>query len=261
MKFEALDRRMRVYETAHDHRVLPGIHLVARIDGRSFSHLTRETAGFEAPYDERFRDCMIAACARLMDCGFAVLYAYTQSDEINLLFRRDESTFGRKERKFLSVLAGEASVAFSLALGAPGVFDCRISQLPRDEDVVDYFRWRHEDAHRNALNAHCYWLLRRQGLDDHTATKQLEGVSVAARNELLFAHGINFNEVPTWHRRGIGLYAREQETAGVDPRDGSAVTITRRVVVTDFELPMKDAYDAFIRGLVTSQGAPSPPRK
>ena len=33
MKFEELDRRMRVYETAHDHCVLPGMHMVARIDG------------------------------------------------------------------------------------------------------------------------------------------------------------------------------------------------------------------------------------
>jgi tRNA(His) 5'-end guanylyltransferase len=102
--------------------------------------------------------------------------------------------------------------------------------------------------------------LRRQGLDDHAATKQLEGVSVAARNELLFTHGINFNELPTWHRRGIGLYARDQETTGVDPRDGSAVTLTRRVVVTDLELPMKDAYDAFVRAIVTAQGASAPRR-
>lgn len=253
MKFESLDRRMRIFETAHDHRVLPGIHMVARIDGRSFSHLTRVEHGFEAPYDERFRDCMLAACARLMDCGFAVLYAYTQSDEISLLFRRDESTFGRKERKFLSVLASEAGVAFSLRLGAPGTFDSRISQLPRDEDVVDYFRWRHEDAHRNALNAHCYWLLRRQGLDDVAATRKLEGVSVAARNELLFAHGINFNELPIWHRRGVGLYYRDEQTPGTDPRDGSAITITRRALHVDFALPMKEAYDAFVRRLVTDQ--------
>lgn len=27
MKFEVLDRRMRIYETAHDHCVLSGIHM------------------------------------------------------------------------------------------------------------------------------------------------------------------------------------------------------------------------------------------
>lgn len=253
MKFETMDKRMRVFETAHDHRVLPGIHMVARIDGRSFSQLTRVENGFDAPYDERFRDCMLAASTRLMSCGFAVLYGYTQSDEISLLFRRDEASFGRKLRKFLSVLAGEASVAFSMKLGAPGIFDCRISQLPRDEDVVDYFRWRHEDAHRNALNAHCYWLLRRQGATDVEATKQLEGVSVAARNELLFANGINFNELPIWHRRGIGLYFESSEEPSVDPRDGSRTLVTRRALRTDFALPMKEDYDAFVRAIVIAQ--------
>jgi tRNA(His) 5'-end guanylyltransferase len=253
MKFEQLDRRMRVYETAHDHCVLPGIHMVARIDGRSFSHLTRVAQRFEAPYDPRFRDCMLAALTHVMSCGFAALYGYTQSDEMSVLFRRDESAFGRKERKFLSVLAGEASARFSLALGAPAAFDCRISQLPRDEDVVDYFRWRHEDAHRNALNGHCYWLLRRKGMDDDAATRALRGVSVAERNELLFQHGINFNDLPAWQKRGIGVYWLAEAHTGQDPRTGAEVASTRRRLHVADELPMKDAYEAFVRDLVARQ--------
>ena len=42
MKFDELDFRMRVFEMAHDHCVLPGIHIVARIDGRSFTRLTKD---------------------------------------------------------------------------------------------------------------------------------------------------------------------------------------------------------------------------
>ena len=253
MKFEQLDRRMRTYETAHDHCVLPGVHMVARIDGRSFSHLTRVAQRFDAPYDARFRDCMVATLEHLMSCGFSVLYGYTQSDEMSLLFRRDEAAFGRKLRKYLSVLAGEASARFSLSLGAPAAFDCRISQLPRDADVVDYFRWRHEDAHRNALNGHCYWLLRRQGLDDAAATRALNGVSVAERNELLFRNGINFNDVPAWQKRGIGAYWEDVAHEAVDPRTGAAVTSTRRALTVQHELPMKEHYDAFVRALVERQ--------
>ncbi len=133
MKFEQLDRRMRVYETAHDHCVLPGMHMVARIDGRSFSQLTRGGAGgqkLEAPYDTRFRDCMVTTLEHLVtSCGFSVLFGYTQSDEMSLLFKRDESLFGRKLRKYLSVLAGEASAKFSLAFGSLGAFDARISSF------------------------------------------------------------------------------------------------------------------------------------
>ncbi len=258
MKFEQLDRRMRVYETAHDHCVLPGMHMVARIDGRSFSQLTRVSQKFDAPYDERFRDCMVATLVHLAGhCGFSVLYGYTQSDELSLLFRRDESLFGRKLRKYLSVLAGEASAKFSLELGALGAFDARISQFPRDEDVVDYFRWRHEDAHRNALNGHSYWLLRRQGMNDHDATQKLKGVSVAERNELLFQHGINFNDVPAWQKRGIGVRWREVPETGTNPKTGATVETVRRELFVDSELPMKDAYDDLVRSIVAAQGSTS----
>lgn len=253
MKFEQLDRRMRVYETAHDHCVLPHVHMVARIDGRSFSHLTRVAQRFDAPYDARFRDHMVATLQHLMGCGFAVLYGYTQSDEMSLLLRRDESLFGRKLRKLLSVLAGEASGAFSVRLGSPAAFDCRISQLPTDDDVVDYFRWRYEDAHRNALNGHCYWLLRGHGLDEKAATQRLQGVSVADRNELLFRHGVNFNDVPAWQKRGVGALWEEAPRAAVDPRTGAEVAGVRRRLVVRDELPMKDAYDAFVRGIVEAQ--------
>ena len=254
MKFEQLDRRMRIYETAHDHCVLPGMHMVARIDGRSFSQLTRRSQEFEAPYDARFRDCMVATLEHLVaHSGFSVLFGYTQSDELSLLFKRDESLFGRKLRKYLSVLAGEASAKFSLALGALGAFDARISQLPHEDDVVDYFRWRSEDAHRNALNGHSYWLLRRQGLDDHAATEQLKGVSVAERNELLFRGGINFNEVPTWHRRGIAVRWIEVPETGVNPKTGAAVTNLKRRAIVDYDLPMKADFDDLVRGIVQRQ--------
>lgn len=41
MIFDELDRKMRVYETSADARVLPEIFMVARIDGRGFTRLTR----------------------------------------------------------------------------------------------------------------------------------------------------------------------------------------------------------------------------
>lgn len=186
MKFDELDAKMRVFETAHDLCVLPGLFMVARLDGRTFTRLTKEVYQFEAPFDERFRDTMIATMRHLMTCGFRVLYGYTQSDEISLLLHPDETTFERKLRKYDSILAGEASAKFSLLLNSPGVFDCRIAQLPTRQNVCDYFRWRQEDAHRNALNGHCYWLLRKQGQSVAAATRTLEGVSVAAKNELLF---------------------------------------------------------------------------
>ena len=79
MKFDELDTRMRVYETAHDHCVLPGIYIVARLDGRGFTRLTKDVHKFNAPFDERFRDYMLDTVEHLMNCGFDILYGYTES--------------------------------------------------------------------------------------------------------------------------------------------------------------------------------------
>jgi tRNA(His) guanylyltransferase len=250
MKFDDLDAKMRVFETASDACVLPGLYMVARIDGRSFTRLTKEVHNFEAPYDVRFRDYMVATVEHLMQCGFRVIYGYTQSDEISLMFHRDETAFERKLRKYNSILAGEASAKFSLLLGDLAAFDCRISQLPTENLVVDYFRWRNEDAHRNALNAHCYWLLRKQGQTVDQATKALLKLSIAAKNELLFQNGINFNDLPNWQKRGIGLYWEIYEKPGLNPKTNESVVTERRRIRADFDLPMKEAYGEFIRGLV-----------
>jgi tRNA(His) guanylyltransferase len=198
MKFTDLDRKMRVFETAHDHCVLPGIRIVARLDGRNFTRQTKETHHFEAPFDVAFRDMMLATTEHLMQCGFRIVYGYTQSDEISLLFHEDEAAFGRKERKYNSILASEAGAMFSRQLGDLASFDCRICQLPDANLVVDYFRWRQEDASRNAMNGHCYWLMRRLGRSAQEADNALLKMSTSAKNELLFRNDINFNDLPAW---------------------------------------------------------------
>jgi tRNA(His) 5'-end guanylyltransferase len=250
MKFDELDTKMRVFETAHDHCVLPGIYMVARLDGRSFTRLTKEVHKFNSPYDERFRDYMLETVEHLMNAGLKVVYAYTQSDEISLLFDLEANTFNRKLRKLNSVLAGEASAKLSLLLSDLACFDCRISQLPNLEQVVDYFRWRQEDAHRNALNSHGYWCLRRDGKSARQATSLMEGFSVAQKNELLFQHGINFNDLPKWQKRGVGLYWEDYQKQGYNPVTGKTVPTMRSRIRCDLELPMKDEYSQFIEALI-----------
>ena len=253
MKFDELDARLRIFETAHDQWVLPGIHIVARLDGRGFTRLTREIHQFEAPYDVRFRDYMVTAMEYLMaECGFQIIYGYTQSDEISLLFHPDESAFGRKIRKFNSILAGECSAKFSLLLGNLACFDCRISQLPLVKDVIDYFRWRNEDAHRNALNAHCYWILREKSYTPQKATRELEGMSIAEKNEFLFQRGINFNDLPNWQKRGIGIYWEAFEKEAWNPKTQTPVVAQRRRLKIDYDLPMRDEYSEFISRVLKS---------
>lgn len=250
MKFDELDHKMRVFETASDHSVLPGIYMIARIDGRGFTALTKKKYPFETPFDSRFRDYMIDTTKHLFTCGFQILYGYTQSDEISLLFSKNETAFGRKTRKYHSILAGEASGKFSLLLGNVVSFDCRISEITSDDACVDYFRWRNEDAFRNALNAHCYWVQVKQGIAPKAATEFLMRKSTAEKNEFLFQNGINFNTLPPWQKRGVGLYWKSVEKEGRNPLNDELNKSQRRIIETEMELPIKDSYSDFIRTIL-----------
>ena len=117
---------------------------------------------------------------------------------------------------------------------------------------MDYFRWRNEDAARNALNSWCYWTLRKDGLNEQQATNRLLGRSVSQKNELLFQYGINFNDVPRWQKRGIGVYWEEYDKPSVNPITNEEITARRRRIRTNIDLPMKDEYGQFVRDLVST---------
>ena len=250
MNFDDLDAKMRVYEQSLDQVLLPELYLVARLDGNRFTRLTKEVCAFETPFDTRFRDMMVETVKALMNYGFRVIYGFTESDEISLLFHPEEDTFGRKVRKYNSLLAGVASAAFSLQLGQQAIFDCRMVPLPTIERVQDYFLWRQEDAHRNSRNSHCYWMLRKQGKSVAEATKMLEGQSVSFKNELLCQNGINFDKLPSWQKRGIGVYWDTYEKTGFNLITGQTEKATRRALKTDMELPLREAYAEFISKLL-----------
>lgn len=149
-------------------------------------------------------------------------------------------------RKFNSILAGTASAAFSLELGQVAAFDCRLVPLPRLERVQDYFLWRQEDAHRNALNAHCYWMLRKEGMGVNEAAEMLKGKSVSFKNELLFSHGINFDKLPSWQKRGIGAYWADVEKVGYNPITKQEVKAIRKALNVNYELPLGEEYAKYV---------------
>ena len=80
------ENRMRELEYFHNLRLLPGAWVVVRVDGRGFSRFTESR--FEKPFDLKFHGLMVHTAQALLQ-EMQGIYAYTESDEISVLFRPD----------------------------------------------------------------------------------------------------------------------------------------------------------------------------
>ncbi len=57
---------------------------------------------------------------------------------------------------------------------------------------------------------------------------------------------MNFNNLPNWQKRGIGLYWEIYEKQAINPKQDTPVTTTRKRIKSELDLPMKDEYSHFL---------------
>jgi tRNA(His) guanylyltransferase len=216
------DRMKRLEMEEAGRRMMPCLPIMARLDGRAFHTFTK---GLERPYSSSFTFCMIETAAALVE-EFKADLAYTQSDEISLFWKNDDPfapmQFDGRFQKWTSLLAAEASVAFSLSLRdhlpekAPtrktrAKFDCRVWQLPNLSEVYHAFLWREDDATRNSLQ---------MAAQSHYSQKELHKAASPKLHDLLHAKGVNWNNFPAYFKRGTYIarrkYEREMTQAELD---------------------------------------------
>jgi tRNA(His) 5'-end guanylyltransferase len=89
-------------------------------------------------------------------------------------------------------------------------------------------------------------MLRKEGMSVKDATEMLEGKSVGFKNELLFSRGINFDKLPSWQKRGIGVYWGDVEKAGFNPITKQEVKAIRKALAVNYELPLGEEYAKYV---------------
>lgn len=260
MDSNLFEKKMRRGEMYHNMRVLDGSFIVIRLDGRGFSKLTKKM-GFRKPFDLGFARLMAEAMeATAREMG--ALYAYTESDEISILLPRHADFFDREVEKLVSLSAAVCSVAFNEASykhyhhTLMAYFDSRLWVGATEQDVVDYFSWRMADAERNSLLGLAYWTLRDRGLGRGTATTRLHGLGRPQLHDLLHEElGLNWNDLPAWQKRGIGLRRVERTFTAFNRGLKREEIVTRSRIEIDWEIPYGDEYRQMIRNLVTPKEA------
>lgn len=215
---DTLGDRIKFYESATcGIKMMPLIPVIARLDGKSFSKFTR---GLKRPFDERLSNLMVETTKYLVretnsNCG------YTQSDEITLVWytnRSDSSIyFDGKLFKMISDLAASASVFFNSKLGEyipeksdklPR-FDCRVFNVPTLEEAANAFLWREIDATKNSIT---------MAASHYYSHKFLMGKNSSEKQELLHQKGVNWNDYPSFFKRGTYIQ-RKRVVTKYDPKE------------------------------------------
>ena len=208
-QIEDFGSRMKMYETMGMCMpvVFPLMPVIARLDGKAFHSFCR---GMVKPFDEDLAQLMRATMYFLFE-QTNPLIAYTQSDEITLVWFTDDVRsqifMNGKRHKMESILAGWASAYFvkHLAMYLPdktnqmACFDCRAYNVPNQMEGANTVLWRERDATRNSI------LSAGQSVYSHS---QLQNKNTDQVQEMLHKRGINWNDYPAWAKRGQWMQKR-----------------------------------------------------
>lgn len=235
---------MKQYEASSDFSLPPNSPIVLRLDGHTFS---RFTSHFCRPFDQRIHDAMIATSTDLLKFFPAATVAYTQSDEITLVFPNGVQSFNERVQKLSSLAASYCSVRFNAHLTAflaknpePKVkdsafeklghahFDARFFAVPTVQEAFNCILWRcRNDAVRNSINAFARTLYSPHQMHRKTANELKDMIKTEK--------GIVFEDaVPKWAIEGSLLKREQVEHQGVNQKTGQVEkTVRTRTRVED----------------------------
>ena len=221
-------RMKTFYEQIPKTKLMRRCPVAIRIDGRAFHTFAR---GFQKPFDEvlikSMQETMKYLCENIQGC----VLGYTQSDEITLIlvdYKKLTSSawFDYEVQKICSIAASMATMAFNKffekhvdeyrfskwdgvskyedgtwgyiqtllnAVDKGAMFDCRCFNIPKEE-VTNLIYWRQLDASRNSIQ------MVGQANFSH---KELQNKSCNDIQDMLMTQkGINWNDLPTYQKRG-----------------------------------------------------------
>jgi tRNA(His) 5'-end guanylyltransferase len=251
MARDSLGDRMKGYENAARYALPTRMPVLIRVDGKAFHTFCKALA---RPFDLAFMEAMDQCAVALVEEAQGAVLAYVQSDEITVLLHNYKKLdtaawFDNNLVKIATVAASTAAAtmtAESVRLFGhvrKAKFDGRVWVLPESE-VANALLWRQQDAARNSVT-----MVAQEMFSD----AELHGVTTAERQEMIFRKsGKNWNDLPTYQRRGRCVVRQTYEEGGV----------TRSRWVVDREIPIFSQDRAYVERLleVEPEDVPTEPR-
>lgn len=274
MDTSGLAKRMKDYESVSKTKLMKRCPVICRIDGKAHHGFTR---GFERPFDEVYTKSMQETAKYLCENIQGVVLSYQQSDEITLVMvdYKELNTspyFDYEVQKLCSIIASMATMVFNRffaenvkneadvftsewldddefnpnykneelrklwsihkkAQEKGAMFDARVFNIPKEE-VTNCIYWRQLDSTRNSIQ------MVGQANFSH---KELQNKSCNdIQDMLMLQRGINWNDLPTYQKRGSCCIKSDNETIRASCTDGELkVWVTERPHwIIDTEIPI-----------------------
>lgn len=252
-------RMKTFYEQIPKTKLMRRCPVAIRIDGKAFHTFTR---GFQKPFDEvlikSMQETMKYLCENIQGC----VLGYTQSDEITLIlvdYKKLTSSafFDYEVQKICSIAASMATMTFNKffrdnvddylfenyddqyladyietlqnAVGKGAMFDARCFNIPKEE-VTNLVYWRQLDASRNSIQ------MVGQANFSH---KELQNKSCNdIQDMLMIQKGINWNDLPTYQKRGSCCVKKEIENKSTGYNGEVRAIEYRTEWIIDTEIPI-----------------------
>lgn len=197
------------YEGRYRIKLPMRIPVILRIDGKSFHTWTKKES-IQKPFSPKLMKIFNQTARELMKRIQGSVFAYLQSDEINILIHNykrldSQAWFDNNLQKIVSVSVSMATAWFNLYFGThpenPAYFDGRVFVIPESE-VCNYFIWRQKDWLRNSLQMYARSLY---------TQKSLEGKNNSEIHELIHQKGKNWAKLPDHYKNGRAIYKDERD--------------------------------------------------
>lgn len=258
-------RMKTFYEQIPKTKLMRRCPVAIRIDGKAFHTFTR---GFHKPFNEvlikSMQETMKYLCENIQGC----VLGYTQSDEITLIlvdYKKLTSSawFDYEVQKICSIAASMATMAFNnifskyvkefdlelayndngidteenrklweiykKAINKGAMFDARCFNIPKEE-VTNLVYWRQLDASRNSIQ------MVGQANFSH---KELQNKSCNdIQDMLMIQKGINWNDLPTYQKRGSCCVKKEIENKSTGYNGEVRAIEYRTEWVIDTDIPI-----------------------
>ena len=236
MKDPLGDRMKDFYEDRTRYKLARRTNTIIRIDGKAFHTYTK---GLERPFDSGLMEDMNKTAEYLCQNIQGAKFGYVQSDEISILITDYDDIdthawFDGNLQKIASIAASLATAKFNqlrimrhmedamvfletehIEAFKMAHFDARVFQIPYQEEVINYFIWRQQDAVRNSISSVAQSLY---------SAKELHGKKTAEMQEMISQKGINWDDYTPREKRG-SVIRRVLETS--TRPDGEEYTRTK----------------------------------